>query len=163
MFSAQAIAIANGARCKDSTTFLGTFDDVKKCVEKVKDRYPWRDMFEMKRDKCYVYKNKNYPCKELQKIAYYILYRIVWWITFVDCTLTSKEWNSLKILIPEIATLHNEMVWRNLLSLHTWREHYYILVPAVRIARGDVNQWLGESNHVIGHFVADRKRRHYCD
>ena len=77
IFSAQAIVIENGARCKDSTTFLGTFDDVKKCVEKVKDRYPGRDMFEMKRDKCYAYNNKNYPCEKLQKIAYYTLYRIV--------------------------------------------------------------------------------------
>ena len=29
------------------------------------------------------------------------------------------------------------------------------LVPAVRISRGDVNQWLDESNHVTGRFVAE--------
>ena len=29
------------------------------------------------------------------------------------------------------------------------------LVAAVRIARGDVNQWLDETNHVAGRFVAE--------
>ena len=29
------------------------------------------------------------------------------------------------------------------------------LVAAVRIARGDVNQWLDEINHVAGRFVAE--------
>ena len=40
--------IKKGARCIDSYDSLGVVDDVQECGEKIKDRFPERNMFEMR-------------------------------------------------------------------------------------------------------------------
>ena len=80
-FSAKAILIKKGARCRGTTTYLGRVADVQECVKKIKARPGERDMFDIKDSdgiyRCYVYKLINYPCNDLMTSSSCDLYRIV--------------------------------------------------------------------------------------